>query len=393
MSFSECHKALSGLLVDHRLLWQQAAFHHLNLAWQQQYPALSDALLSLTNAQLHQLDENPQRLHEFLSKFVPSMAPLSKATALPHGRQAVTVDRFLSVDIPGRKWSQIQAFLAGVSTPHKVTRFVDWCAGKSHLGRTAAAHFNKQLRAIERDPALCDAGMKMAESTISNVCFEQKDVLQQQLTFNPDESVLALHACGDLHRTLIKRWVDSESSHLVLAPCCYHQWFKGPFLPISRTAKRSELTLQRDQVRLAVQEMVTAPERVRRQVLQIKQWRVAFDLLQREVRGVDEYLPTPSLPNSAVNWGAHKVITHLAGKKGLNIPSGLAIQPFITAGERRFAQIRRLELASHGFRRAIELWLVLDLACALEEAGAEVRLQEFCDRQQSPRNIQIIASR
>ena len=45
-------------------------------------------------------------------------------------------------------------------------------------------------------------------------------------------------------------------------------------------------------------ETVTAGARVRRQRDTSMARRLAFDLLQRQLRGVDEYLPTPSLPSA-----------------------------------------------------------------------------------------------
>jgi hypothetical protein len=63
------------------------------------------------------------------------------------------------------------------------------------------------------------------------------------------------------------------------------------------------------------------------------------------------------------------------------------------AGERRRAEVRRLELVRHAFRRPLEVWLVLDLALGLEEAGFEVAVGTFCDRALTPRNLMVLAER
>jgi hypothetical protein len=49
-------------------------------------------------------------------------------------------------------------------------------------------------------------------------------------------------------------------------------------------------------------------------------------------------------------------------------------------GEQRRSEVRRLELVRHAFRRALEMWLVLDLALGLEEAGFTVTVGTFCPR-------------
>lgn len=49
-------------------------------------------------------------------------------------------------------------------------------------------------------------------------------------------------------------------------------------------------------------------------------WRLGFDLLQRELRGVDEYLPLPNLQKSWLS-GSFVDFAHWAvGVKGLTIP-------------------------------------------------------------------------
>ena len=37
------------------------------------------------------------------------------------------------------------------------------------------------------------------------------------------------------------------------------------------------------------------------------------------------------------------------------------------------------------------MWLVLDLALGLEEAGFEVQVGTFCDRELTPRNLMVLA--
>ena len=52
----------------------------------------------------------------------------------------------------------------------------------------------------------------------------------------------------------------------------------------------------------------------------------------------------------------------------------------------------RIELVRHIFRRAIEVWLVLDRVLYLQLAGYDVQFNEFCDKKLTPRNILIQAT-
>ena len=45
------------------------------------------------------------------------------------------------------------------------------------------------------------------------------------------------------------------------------------------------------------------------------------------------------------------------------------------------------------FGRAIELWILLDRACYLEEQGHKIKLGEYFDENISPRNIGIYAEK
>jgi hypothetical protein len=122
-------------------------------------------------------------------------------------------------------------------------------------------------------------------------------------------------------------------------------------------------------------------------------WRLAFDLVQREVRGVDSYLSTPSLAATWFNKPFAQWCADLAVLKKLpRLPeqnwSALEAQ-----GWQRLAQVRNLELVRGLFRRPLELWLVLDQALFLQEQGFAVELGEFCPAELTPRNLLLLARR
>ncbi|MBK8917672.1 MAG: hypothetical protein IPM73_06365 [Betaproteobacteria bacterium] len=61
------------------------------------------------------------------------------------------------------------------------------------------------------------------------------------------------------------------------------------------------------------------------------------------------------------------------------------------AGWRRQREVLRLSILRHALRRALEIWLVGDLAAALEEKGYRVAVHEFCLRAVTPRNLLLSA--
>jgi len=59
----------------------------------------------------------------------------------------------------------------------------------------------------------------------------------------------------------------------------------------------------------------------------------------------------------------------------------------------RLAQVRNLELLRGLFRRPLEIWLLLDRALYLQEAGYQVQLGEFCATSLTPRNLLLLAEK
>ncbi|WP_236744534.1 hypothetical protein [Marinobacter similis] len=138
---------------------------------------------------------------------------------------------------------------------------------------------------------------------------------------------------------------------------------------------------------------MTAPARVREQTRLVSQWRLGFDSLQRELRGVDEYLAVPSHPSKVIHEGFAGFCRWAANKKAIALSPDIDFDAWEAEGVRRWQQVRRHELVRHLFRRPLELWMVLDYALYLEEQGYRVRLGEFCDRSLTPRNLLLDAVR
>lgn len=380
-------KALSRILASLRGYWQESPFTELATAWQTQNPGLHDACLALPDDHLKQLESSPQALMGWLSTHIPDLNQLHALIGLPQAQHPPRVmDRFWQTGVGGRKAEQIRAFAGQISA--KGNQWLDWCAGKSHLGRAMVQATGLPCVALERDLSLCQSGRQLAGDLPIN--WVACDVLAGGVRLQPDQHVLALHACGDLHRQLLRQAVQQPVSALALAPCCYALWVEF-YEPLSTLGAQLDLQLKRDHLKLAVQEQVTAKPRQQRQIELLNSWRLGFDQLQRDVRGIDDYLPTPSLPLSALQWGFVQVCRYLAEQKVLALPPGIRWRAYESFGAKRWQQVRRLQLVRHGFRRALELWLVSDSALHLVEAGFNVRLSEFCQRSLTPRNILLEA--
>ncbi|MEK1842345.1 MAG: methyltransferase, partial [Pseudomonas sp.] len=300
----------------------------------------------------------------------------------------------LNVDVPGRKWQQIEAFAGRLQFAHAPTHWLDWCSGKGHLGRRLL-QTGQQLTCLEFDPALVASGQALSQRHQLHALHVEQDVLAPGAAslLNADHTPVALHACGDLHVRLIQLASAAGCKQLAIAPCCYNRISPDTYQPLSCAAERSHLRLSLDDLALPMSETVTAGARVRRQRDTSMARRLAFDLLQRQLRGVDEYLPTPSLPSAWLDKPFADYCRDLAALKDLSTVGAPDWTTLETAGWQRLAEVRNLELLRGLFRRPLELWLVLDRALFLIEQGYAVRLGTFCKTPLTPRNFLLLAER
>lgn len=407
MNHSERFRALDELLTAQQKLWQPAPFCQSSLPWSEHYPDLQQALMALTEAEVEELEQDERALLAFLTPHIPVLQALPELLDLPVNAHHLQFNPHWCIDISGRKLQQIAAFAGALSgalskkngeqskSLHSV-HLVDWCAGKSHLGRLLSAYSGASFIAIERDQKLCQQGIVAADKLRLSAQFICADVLASAQIYasalSPETHALALHACGDLHTTLMHLSVQQSVRHLSIAPCCYHKQRAPLYTPLSILADRTALRLDRALLHLAVEETVTSSAKVCAQRDQMALWRLAFDEWQRQHTGVDAYMPTPSLPYSVLSQGLPAFILKLAVASGLTYTTVPDYDLLLKRAALRQRVVRRAQLVRHGFRRALELWLVLDRVLYLQENGYRIRLSVFCQRALTPRNLLIDAT-
>jgi hypothetical protein len=396
-SFGDWWQHLNDWLSAHRELWQPAPFTDPEPDWIGRWPELARQVATLSDDECKRFEDDPVALAQLLAPELQSLAEVQAITELPVFSeetlaQTCTLPEVRAPDMPGRKRLQSGAFAAAIrplSAP-----IVDWCCGKGHLARTLLPFCEHTITGYEWDQALVDDGNRLAQKSGDSVNLLCQDVMADDLNLPAHAHGVALHACGDLHRRLIRQAVQQGLPRLSVVPCCFHLSAQADYRPLSRTARQwpGSLELTRAELKLAVEETVTAPTGVRKQVQMFSQWRLGFDGLQRELRQVNEYLPVPSHPGWVARGDFRQFCRWAAEKKQLTLPDRIDYAAWQAYGVQRLAQVRRYELVRHLFRRPLELWLVLDYAIYLEEQCYRVRLGTFCDRQLTPRNLLIEAN-
>ncbi|PKH21644.1 methyltransferase [Pseudomonas fluorescens] len=384
-------QALDAFLIEHQGLWRPRPFTHLQLPWETEHCALSQWLRQRSLDDAEACHNAPHDLP------APAPFPQLAAQALRLGtvgklptHALASAHHRLNVDVPGRKWQQIEAFGAALNfaaTPH---HWLDWCAGKGHLGRRLLQP-GQQLTCLEYDPALIASGKALSDHHGLPVTHRLQDVMAD-VAISSEHTPVALHACGDLHVRMLQVASAAGCKQLALAPCCYNRINADRYTALSATGRGSPLHLSIDDLGLPLSATVTAGKRVRQQRDTSMARRLGFDRLQRQLRGCDDYLPTPSLPAKWLDKSFAEYCRELASLKGLATgeQDWLALEAH---GWRRLAEVRNLELVRGLFRRPLELWLVLDRALFLMEQGYNIELGSFCEPTLTPRNLMVLAQR
>ena len=389
MTLTEQFTALDSLLMNTRSYWQCTAFDFDCLPW----PELHDPLPALTDQDVAELDTDQAQLYQFFSPYIPGIEQLSRLASLPVITSSRTDYPFwISNGIKGRKFTQLQDFVGAL--PANDQPILEWCAGKGHLGRMLAFNGAPSVHSIELQSHLCEQGQKSAQQQGLAMQFSQADVLTDntQDFFNPQTHAVALHACGALHQTFMHQASAAKVTQISFSPCCYHLFTENNYQAMSEQAKRSALNLTHRDLKLALQETVTAPSRVGKVRKTEVEWRLGFDALRKSLTGESAYVSVPSVNKAIFSDSFESFCKWAADKKALKLPKDIDYNKFLLIGQARKKITERVELVRHVFRRAIEVWLVLDRALYLQQQGYNVSVSTFCEKQLTPRNILILAS-
>lgn len=385
---------LDRLLTETRRWWQYQPYHHLNLAFADEAPALAAQLNAMPLEQINRLDGDMGALCDLLAPWIPAGETLHALSELAlFTPEPIQCAKEMALHMPGRKQAQIEAF-TGCLPPHQGP-YLEWCAGKGHLGRLVSLHRQAEILSLELQGPLCEEGRRLAARDGARMHFVQADAFAAdagQLLVT-DHHAMALHACGELHTHLLSLVAERGAQGVTISPCCYHLIRGTHYRPLSAAAKASALALAKADLRLPLQETVTAGARISRLREQEVVWRLGFDCLQRQVRGVNEYLPVPNMQKSLLTGSFEAFCEWAAERKGITLPAGMDLAAFLAQGEARYGDVARMELVRHLFRRPLEIWLVLDRALFLQEHGYRVEVGEFCDKPMTPRNVLIRAVR
>ena len=386
---------LDSFLHQHQVYWRSEPFHLCQqdeLPWRSHNQPLFTWLQSLSNDQVLAFKEQPASLIEELNEFFPDLSRVVEAVELSTlERKGLDLPKGTDIGIPGRKLEQIMSMSEAVLDHHKGTEWLEWCSGKGFLGRILSQQSQQQVTSFEWQQSLCDSGQAIADAQQLPMQFVQGDAFSKDSdkVFNHNQHAVALHACGDLHVTLLNKAVNHSLPAVTVSPCCYHLIQSERYDAMSKVAQSAQLSLSKSDLRIPLQETVTGGERVKRHRQLEMSFRLGFGQLIKRELGVLEYLPVPSIKKSELSQGFKAFCWWAANQKEIVLPSELDFELYERLGEQLFWNMERLSLVQQVFRRPLEMWLALDRALYLEEQGYQTSIEQFCERHITPRNILI----
>ncbi len=389
-------QTLTELLHKHQEFWRIEPFFlamNSDKHWSDTQPELSKWLVGMSSQEIEHFKHNHQSCSESLSKFIPDLDELCSLCALPELPQSeLTLPRGLDKGVPGRKLNQITRMGQSCLQHHQGQEWLEWCAGKGYLGRILAHQTGHKVTSFEYQQTLCEAGQSEADKLGLNMQFTQGDAFSDQAmsAMNSQQHAVALHACGDLHVTLLRHASHLKLPAITISPCCYHLIQDEEYQPLSQAAQQSGLSLTRAELRIPLQETVTGGTRVQRHRQQEMSYRLGFDALCQQEGLIDHYMPVPSIKKSLLSEGFEAFCYWACGKKQLLLPA-VDVEKYARIGEQRFWTMEAYSLVQSAFRRPLEIWLLLDKALYLRENGYQVSISTFCDYQTTPRNCLLHA--
>ncbi|MFA0085906.1 methyltransferase [Vibrio sp. 10N.261.51.F12] len=386
---------VTQLLKQHQCYWRTDPFYQViddHVSWQDNNADLLTWLLSLSHQQIAEYKSDPLRLTAALIPWLPDAHKLSGLTVphrLTHAR-CTNLPRGLEVGIPGRKLDQITSLSQVCLADHHGSQWLEWCSGKGYLGRLLASQSRQTVTSFEFQSVLCELGQDEANKLALPMTFVQGDAFHpdSDKVFDGKQHAVALHACGDLHVTLIEHAVRHHLPAVTLSPCCYHLIRDEHYRPMSQQARHDTLQLSKQELRIPLQETITGGERVRRHREQEMTFRLGFDALCRELALSEGYISIPSIKKSMLAEGFGAFCLWAANQKSLQLPS-VNYEHFEQIGHERYWKMEALSLIQGIFRRPLELWLALDKALYLEEHGYQAEVFTFCEVTTTPRNLVI----
>jgi hypothetical protein len=221
----------------------------------------------------------------------------------------------------------------------------------------------------------------------------QEEILKE--VFKPTSFSLGLHTCGPLANTLIQNSIHFQTLGLLSFGCCYYRLNPETDFPLSVFYKNHSFQkLNLFSLTLATRSHAPMSREDYNTKERVKYFRYALHLFLLKHFNNKNFIDVGECP-IRVYWGPfanymrekleHLKIQHTFSENDFN--EFYADQKIQAVLKKMFlANIIRWQLG-----RVLEVYLLLDRVCFLEEQSYQVKIEQYFSEEVSPRNIGILA--
>lgn len=342
---------------------------------------------------------------------IPGM-PEDLATLLEQAGQLCQLEkvedswRLADRDVQGlnrKKQHEISRLLPLLASEGKaIERAVDIGGGMGHLARLCVKNFAWNFHSIDRDAALQEKGLwwlnrsrDLDKSKLAFVNAEFSERLNPALDnlFVGEKSLsLGLHTCGRLALSQFQK--SLASSLIVNFGCCYDKMQLSGDLNRSTLAQELGLAWSQSALFLATRSRKGLNVSEFALLKRVNEYRFAIDLLFRKLHPEQGFVVAGDASKSlyAGEFALYALDRFARCELHLSMTSEELNNYFADpAIQKEIAAIFAAHMLQNLLARPLELAILYDRALWLSEQNYSVKLVQVFDREQSPRNVAIVA--
>lgn len=306
------------------------------------------------------------------------------------------IDKNLSRKISRKKIHEI-SWITQYLKENNSLSFVDVGSGAGHLSSILIDQGGKKSRCLDKESNYQNIGIsklkKYRPDILEKIDFETIDINEAtKFSLQESETLLGLHACGDLSAFLIKQLPMNQGSKILNFGCCYHKLTQEN-LNLSQISKEEGIALNNFALTLAAKGYKPQDLEGLDQKLRVKTFRYGLHILNHEL-GYTEIKSVGNGLKADYEGDFISYIEKFAPSLTESHSNNELLQLFNSPTiKNSINNILSLGIVRSALARIIELYIVLDRAIYLNENGFKVELTEAFDKSLSPRNISLYSYR
>ena len=331
---------------------------------------------------------------ESFREFISTIQDLTKLSSLDI--QETKLPSELLKKLNPKKKHEIQVIKTISDEDQETETIIDIGGGAGHLSCALLQNTQKKSICIDYDSPIQLSGKKKINKWLPHLNdkvsfltmkFDKNSEIEEK--FDPSKSTLiGLHSCGDLSTSIINYSITNNIGSIISFGCCYHKL--NDSYNLSKLAKENGISLSTNALHLANRSSAKVNEEDIKRRFTVRRYRYSLHYYLND----NFNLPFIGIGNTSKidyenTFSTYARKYHTGNELGS--VSEEKLESYFESEDVQEKVINNVlaDMIRLNFGRVIEVYLLLDRAILLEEAGRKVELQECFNRELSPRNIML----